>query len=116
MKEGFGMLNSAQVEAEKLIKKIENFWNKEVSDIQITDLTNSPFDMFTLYIKLYGKYEVKLYDRSTLGINLKVKDQFIGLSRLTKEPVFKGFDGYKSENLLSNFKVLDKTVKEVVDE
>jgi len=106
------MLNNAQIEANKLIEEIQGFWGKAVSDIRVVDLTDVPFDMFTLYIKLYGAYEVKLvYDRSTLGINIKINRQFIGLSRLANEPVYRGFDGYEPENLLHNFKVLDKTLK-----
>ena len=63
-------------------------------------------------MKLYDTYELKLvYDRSTLGININVDGQFIGLSRLAKEPVYRGFDGCEPENLLHNFKILDKTLK-----
>lgn len=106
------MLNSAQIAANELIKNIKIFWGKNVSDIKIINLSDIPFDMFTLIIKLYGIYEVKMvYDRLTLGLNLNIDGQFIGLSRLTQEPIFKGFEGYYPENLLHNFEILDKVLQ-----
>ena len=108
------MSNSLQEEVNQLTQKVKAFWGDEVKDIQLVEGIEDPFMMFTLLMEIYGKYEVKMeYDRSTLNIMTKVGKEYIVLSKLTDEPVFWGFEGYKPENLLHNFKALDKVLKKL---
>jgi hypothetical protein len=108
------MLNDYTVanEANELVDTIRRFWNNSVSEIKVVNMTDKPYDMFTLSMKMYGKFDVLMeYDRGTLSINVKMQDQFIVLSRLTNEQVYRGFEGYKPENLLHNFATLDKVLQ-----
>jgi hypothetical protein len=108
------MLNDPTVanEANELIITIKKFWNSSVTEIKLVSMTDKPFDMFTLSMKIYSKYEVLMeYDRGTLSIKVKMQNQFIVLSRLTDEQIYRGFEGYKPEKLLHNFKALDKVLQ-----
>ena len=104
--------NRIQNEADKLISFIKRFWDDKVSNIKITDIADKPFDIFTLAMKLYKKFDIMMeYERSTLAISVKIDDEFVYLDELTDEPIFIGFESYYPENLLFNFKLLDKVLK-----
>lgn len=110
----YGMLNSAENEANKIMKLIREFWGSNVSEIKVKDLIENPFEMFALTMKLYNKYEVIMeYDRETLGIKVKNQDQFLALSRITDKNIYRGFDSYYPDNMLHNFKVLDETLQKM---
>ena len=105
--------NNVQSELQNVVKRINNFWKKDVSDLNIVDIIDKPFNMFTLSMKLYGKYDVLVeYDRSTLGFSVKKNGDFIILSKLSEVPIYRGFDSYSNEsNILHNFKALDNVLR-----
>ena len=106
------MSNSLQEEVNQLTNKIQTFWGDNVENIQLTEFTEEPFIMFTLVMKLYGNYDVMMeYERSTLGISVKNQGQYMILSKLSDTPIFRGLKSYIPENLLHNFKALDKVLK-----
>lgn len=108
------MLSDATVtnEAAELISMVKKFWNNAVSEIKVTSMTDEPFDMFTLSMRMYKNYDVLMeYDRGTLSIKVKLQNQYTVLSRLADEPVYRGFEGYKPDNLLHNFAILDKVLR-----
>jgi hypothetical protein len=109
------MLSDSTVnnEASALISKVKKFWNNAVSEIKVISMTDEPFDMFTLSMRMY-KNDVQMeYDRGTLSIKVKLQGQYIALSRLTKELVYRGFEGYKPDNMMHNFSVLDKVLQSI---
>lgn len=74
---------------------------------------------FFLQVKLYNKHNVLMeYERSTLGISLQEGNgnQYIILSKLTDDKVFRGLQSYKEDNLLHNFKILDDVLKKELKE
>ena len=108
------MSNNLKEEVNQLTQKIKAFWGDKVKDIKLVEGIEDPFMMFTLSMLMYGKYVIRMeYDRSTLSIKVKINEEFIVLSRLSAEPIFRGFEGYKPENLLHNFKALDQVLKEL---
>lgn len=52
------------------------------------------------------------YDRSTLSIGVPTEKGYVVLSRIAEESIYRGFDGMKPENLLHNFQVLDRVLRE----
>lgn len=73
---------------------------------------NSPYPEFELPLRLYNAFDVTLeYERSTVGIMVKAGEDYIGLSRMTAEQVFKGLKSCIPENLLHNFQVLDRLLR-----
>jgi hypothetical protein len=106
------MLNSAKYEADSLMAKISEYWKDDVSDIKIIMAKDSPVRMFDLAMRFYGKHDVIMeYERSTLGISIKINEKLIALGQLTDEEIFRGLKSYTSENLFHNFNVLDRTLK-----
>lgn len=102
---------SARREAERLIRLIRQYWGEKVSNLRIVSLIESPYNMFTLQMQLYKVYTVNMeYDRSTLSIKILIDGNFLTLSRVAEEPIFKGFESYRPEKLMHNFEVLDKTL------
>lgn len=99
---------SVRNEANNLVEIVKNFWGQNVSEIKIENLTDVPYELFVLTMKLYNYYHILMeYDRSTLSIKVKTENEYITLSRLTNQKVFRGFESYELKNLLHNFKVLD---------
>lgn len=108
------MLGDATVtnEATELISMVKKFWNNAVSEIKVISMTDEPFDMFTISMRMYKNFDVLMeYDRGTLSIKVKLQNQYAVLSRLTDEQVYRGFEGYKPDNLLHNFATLDKVLR-----
>lgn len=104
--------NDLQEKVDELISQIVNYWGENVSIINIITHKGAPFDIFEVSTILYNRFDVMFeYERSTIGIRIKVENEYIGLSRLSIEPVIKGFKSYTSENMLYNFGILDKTLK-----
>ena len=101
--------NDVQSELRNVVNKIKDFWGNNISELNVVTVTDKPFDMFTLSMKLYGKYDVLVeYDRSTLGFSIKENGKHYVLSKLSKYPIYRGFDSYASEsNILHNFQALD---------
>lgn len=105
--------NTVQSELHEVISKIKNYWGKNVSDINVITITDRPFNMFTVSMRLYGKYDILVeYDRSTLGFSVKKNDVFVVLSKLSTTPIFRGFDSYSTEsNMMHNLHALDDVVR-----
>ena len=104
--------NDLQEKVDELINQIVSYWENKVSIIKIITHEGAPFDIFEVSALLYNQFNVMFeYERSTIGIRIKIGDEYIGLSRLSKESVIKGFKSYIPENMLHNFGVLDKTLK-----
>ena len=105
--------NDVQSELKSILSKIKNYWGNNVSNLNVENITDRPFDMFTLSMKLYGKYDVLVeYDRSTLGFSIKKNGKYFVLSKLSKYPIFRGFDSYSSEsNIMHNFQALDDVLQ-----
>ena len=107
------MLNREAIENIQLIKDTANFvWGKQCGfgEVQVIE---APFSMFLLPLCLYGQFNIKLnYDRSTLSIDVPTQDGYKVLSRAANEKVFRGFDGLVPANLLHNFRVLDRVIRE----
>lgn len=103
------MSSSVQSELQSVVDRIKDYWGNNVSDFNIIRVIDKPFDMFTLSMKLYGKYDVLVeYDRSTLGFSVKKNGEYSILSKLSTYPIYRGFDSYSNENnILHNFKALD---------
>jgi hypothetical protein len=105
-----GMLdNDLQEKIDGLINQIVSYWGNNVSIINIITHKGAPFDIFEVSTLLYNRFDVMFeYERSTIGIGIKVANEYIGLSRLSKLPIYRGFDSYSSEsNILHNFQALD---------
>jgi len=98
-----------QSELRNVVNRIKDFWGNNISNLTIVKVTDKPFNMFTLSMKLYDKYDVLIeYDRSTLGFSLKRNGEYYILSKLSKYPIYRGFDSYSSEsNILHNFQALE---------
>ena len=108
-------LNNLYWEEEQNIRLIEGTakktWgnNVEFGELKVLD---SPYPEFELIMRLYKLFDIKLtYDRSTLSIGVPTEEGYLVLSRAAKEPVFRGFDGMKAENLSHNFEVLDRLIQ-----
>lgn len=106
------MLNS---EGEKNFKRIrlaaKEIWgdNCQFGDIQVE---NAPFCMFQIPLLIYRRFNVLLiYDRSILDISVKLGNEYHWLADLTQKPIIEGFESCKIENLLTNFIILDETIK-----
>ncbi len=113
LKEVFGLLNKYDKEnianIEAAAQKIFGN-NYKFGELELLD---RPFTEFNLPMRLYNNFDVMLeYERSTIGIMVKTKDGYVGLSRMTDEQVFKGLKSCKPENLLHNFRILDQLLRE----
>lgn len=104
-----------RAESQNVMNRIKDFWGKDVSNLRIVKVIDKPFNMFTLSMKLYGKYDVLVeYERSTLGFSVKKDGEYYILSKLSKYPIYRGFDSYSSEsNVLHNFKALDDVLHQL---
>jgi len=109
------MYNDVNYEVNSVIEQINRFWGNNVSNIQIQQITDKPYNMFTLSLTLYGNKQVLAeYERSTLGFYVLLGGKYVGLSKLTNESIYRGFDSYLSqENILHNFQALDKVLRTV---
>lgn len=108
------MLNNDDVRnnIDDLVDLIKQFWKYSVSNIHVANVTDIPYDMFTLTMTLYDKYDITMdYDRSTISIKVNVNSQYTVLSKLTDEKVYKGFESCDPDNLQHNFKVLDMVLR-----
>lgn len=108
------MLSSVGLKNLNLLKKLINqFWGNNVEIIN-EKIFDAPFDMFSVLIKVNGRFVVLMeYDRSVLDISIKTDDGFIWLTDLAQTDIMEGFESCKEETLLYNFDVLDKTIKEI---
>ena len=110
------MLNNDARANISLIKEIANqVWenNVEFGEIKVLD---SPYPEFEWPMRLYNSVDVRLeYERSTVGIMVKTREGYIGLSRMTDDQVFKGLKSCKPENLLHNFQVLDGLLRKHIN-
>ena len=105
--------NDVQSELQNIVSKIKDYWGNNISNLNIVKITDKPFDMFTLSMNLYGKYDVLVeYDRSTFGFSVKKNGEYVVLSRLSKYPIYRGFDSYSTEgNIMHNFQALDDVLQ-----
>ena len=80
--------------------------------IEHKEILSAPFDLFELRAIIHDKYEVLIsYDRSIVGVNIKIDGTYINLRNLTKRDLIKGFDSSTKEGMLYNFRVLEETLK-----
>jgi len=109
------MYNDVNYEANSVISQIKQFWGNNVSNIQIKEITEEPYNMFTISLTLYGNKQVLAeYERSTLGFYIFLDGKYVGLSKLTNESIYRGFDSYSTEsNILHNFQALDNVLRSV---
>jgi hypothetical protein len=107
------MYNDVNYEANSVIARIKRFWGNNVSNIQIKQISEEPYNMFTLSLTLYGNKQVLAeYERSTLGFYIFLDGKYIGLSKLTNKSIYRGFDSYSSEsNIEHNFQALDDVLR-----
>ena len=115
LKEDFGMLDrEAYSDMETIKAAAHKAWGRDCSFGEFKEL-NSPYPEFEWFMMLYDRFNIKLvYDRSILYMEVPTKDGYRELSRITEENVFWGFEGMAPpENLLHNFRVLDRIVREM---
>jgi len=107
------MYNDVNYEVNFVISQIKQFWGHNVANIQIQKITEEPYNMFTLSFTLYGnKLVLAEYERSTLGFYVFLDGKYVGLSKLTNESIYRGFDSYSSEsNIVHNFQALDDVLR-----
>ena len=107
--------NDMQKKVDELTNQIVSYWGNNISITNVITHRGAPFDIFEISTILYNRFDVMFeYERSTLGIRIKVGNEYVGLSRLSKEPVIRGFKSYTPENMLNNFSILDRTIKLMV--
>ena len=93
------------------IKEAGNYiWGEQFQIKELKDF-NMPFCMFELYVNIYNKYDILLtYDRSIIGINIKIEGEYKNIRKLTNKEIKKGFDSNKYENIIYNFKILEDII------
>ena len=106
-------INDVQSELLDIKNRIMDYWGENVSDLNLLSITDKPYDMFTLSMRLYEKYDVLVdYDRSSLGFRVKMNADYIILSKLSRYPIYRGFDSYlTANNIMHNFRALDDVVR-----
>ncbi|WP_088838921.1 hypothetical protein [Listeria sp. ILCC792] len=107
--------NEMMAESKKLKSLISEYWGEEASEIEVEIPDNTPFGIFFLEMKLYGKFKVKMeYERSTLGISVKNENSndYVILSKMTDQKIYRGLQSYKESNLKHNFEVLNNLLKD----
>lgn len=96
------------------IKQIEEtakqIWGDEYKFGHI-DVINSPFGIFEMYLIIYNFDILFTYDRSILGISIKVAGDYKNIRAFTKKEIKGGFDSCKPENLIYNFRILDEILR-----
>lgn len=110
------MLDKHAEESIKLIEFLANqLWGSNCEIGQVKEL-NSPYAEFECPIRLYNKVDVTLtYDRSILGIAIKSKKGDVWVDDLTNQIIYDGFESSKPENVLHNFRVLDKVIRNMTE-
>jgi hypothetical protein len=105
--------NDVQSELQNIVSRIKNYWSNNVSNLNIVKITDRPFDMFTLSMNLYGKYDVVAeYDRSTLGFSVKKNGEYVVLSKFTKYRIYRWSDSYSTESkIMYNFQALEDVLR-----
>ena len=99
-KRGNGNLQVIQEVAQQL-------WNSNVQ-IGNVEIIEAPFDLFNLYLIAYGNREVCItYDRSIVGLEVKLGNEYVNIRRIMKDDFVIGFESSKRESLLHNMKILD---------
>ena len=105
------MSNYVETKTEQWLEKIMNYWGDNAVGLQISSITDEPYDLFVVEMTLYDTCDVRMeYDRDTLSIKVKTADGFKALSRIADQMVYRGFESYQPEHILHNFRVLDETV------
>jgi len=107
------MLSKEGIEEYKLLKETAlEIWQQDIEFLS-EEVLDYPFDRFKIYFQLYGKFRIYLgYDRSIFALKLWEEEQYVYLSRITSEHIYKGFESTKPENIRHNYLVLDKILKE----
>jgi len=99
------------VNLEMLKRALHDIWgqNAVINDVNIID---RPFDMFEMYVTLNKQYNILLsYDRSIVDISIQRNGKYEWLTDFAGQDVIEGFSSSRPENLLHNFKVLDKVLQ-----
>ena len=98
----------------KIYEQINDFWKDNLSS-KVISFPHVPVDVFEISAIAYEKMQIKFgYDRSTVGIYVKIEGEYIPLKRLNPDCQNFGFKAYIPKNLQYNFEVLDKTLKEIL--
>jgi hypothetical protein len=109
--EGFGMLdNEDRMNIKQIEETAKQIWDDEYKLGHI-DVLDSPFGIFEMYLMIYNFAILFTYDRSILGINIKIAGEYKNIRGLTKKEIKGGFDSCEPENLLYNFRILDEILR-----
>jgi hypothetical protein len=74
-----------------------------------------PFCEFKWHMNIYNHFDVLLtYDRSILGIYVKIHEEYQSLRNLSTQEIIRGFKSCKQESLEHNFKALDDILKSML--
>ena len=111
-------LNNLYWEEEQNIGLIKStaqrVWGNNVrfGEIKVID---SPYPEFELIMRLYNKINIMLvYDRSTLDIGIPKDGEYVLMDKFTDEPFVRGMRATQPDNLVNNFALLDKVVKNII--
>ena len=107
------MLSKEGVENYKLLKETAlEIWQQDIEFLS-EKVFDYPFDCFEIHFQLYGEFKIWLeYDRSIFALKLWEGEQYVYISRITSDHIYKGFESTKPENIKHNYLVLDKILKE----
>ena len=86
---------------------VKQFWhsNVQIGDVEILE---APFDMFNIYMIVYGNMEICItYDRSLVNLEVKQGNEYINIRNIIKEGFINGFASSENEPFLHNLRILD---------
>lgn len=86
---------------------VKQFWhsNVQIGDVEILE---APFDMFNIYMIVYGNIEIRItYDRSLVNLEVKQVNEYINIRNIIKEGFVDGFASSEKEPFLHNLRIFD---------
>jgi hypothetical protein len=103
-------------EGEKNLKLLQDLaiqiWGTNLNIINVK-IHNAPFDIFEINMLIYGCYEILLeYEKGSFATSIKMNNIFIFLDKISDENIVYGFESVLPQNIISNFNILDKTLRE----
>ena len=102
--------NEGRQNLENIKRAAADVWGKKCRFSDFKDF-GAPFCMFEIHLFIHEKFDVLLtYDRSTLDISIRMKDEYQWLGDLTNQNLIEGFDSCKPDSLLHNFVILDNVL------
>ena len=86
---------------------MNQYWHSNVEMGEL-EILNAPFDMFNLYLTVYGDREVRItYDRSLVNLEVKQGNAYEDIRRFLKAGFIDGFASSEKVPFLHNLKILD---------